>query len=66
MKNKPILAVGPNGGSQVYRSVRAASRALSGTGSDSLRNSINRRLADGGDYIGGVWVEALPFSGSSA
>lgn len=52
-----ILAIGPNGGATVFRSIRAASRSLSGTGSDNLRTTITNRALEGGGYVGEVWVE---------
>lgn len=52
-----VLTIGPNNGVKVYGSLRAASRALSGNGSDALRRTIARRLDDGGGYVGNVWVE---------
>lgn len=58
MLSQTILTLGPNGGAKVYSSARAASRALSGTGTDSLRNTIIRRVDEGGGFVGNVWVEA--------
>lgn len=51
-----VLAVGPNGGARFYSSASAASRALSGYGVDSLRNTIMRRVDEGGGYVGNVFV----------
>jgi hypothetical protein len=34
---------------------------LSGTGSDSLRRTITRRLDNGGGYVGNTWVEPSNF-----
>jgi len=51
-----VLTIGPNKGVRVYKSIRAASRALSGTGSDEMRTTISRRLSEGGGYIGNVYV----------
>lgn len=56
-----VLTVGPNNGVKVYSSLRAASRALSGDGSDSLRRTITRRMDVGGGYVGDVWVEPSNF-----
>lgn len=56
-----VLTIGPNNGVKVYGSLRAASRALSGTGKDSLRRTITRRLDNGGGFVGQVWVEASNF-----
>ncbi len=53
-----ILASGPNS-TRRYSSVRAAARALSGTGVDSTertRSAIRRRLNDGGGFIKSVYV----------
>ncbi len=52
-----VLTIGPNGGVHVYGSLRAASRALSGTGTDSRRRTLTRRAGNGGGYIGNVWVQ---------
>lgn len=57
MTGLSVLTIGPNGGAKIYSSARAASRALSGIGTDSLRNTIVRRIDDGGGYVGNVWVE---------
>lgn len=56
-----VLTIGPNGGAKVYSSLRAASRALSGLGTDSLRSTITRRIDDGGGFVGGVWVESTNY-----
>lgn len=56
-----VLTIGPNGGAKVYSSLRAASRALSGLGTDSLRSTITRRVDDGGGFVGGVWVESTNY-----
>jgi len=56
-----VLTIGPNRGMKVYGSLRAASRALSGDGSDSLRSTITRRIDNGGGYVGNVWVEATNY-----
>ena len=52
-----VMTIGPNRGAKAYSSARAASRALSGTGSDSLKNTIIRRCDDGGGFIGDTWVQ---------
>lgn len=59
-----VLTVGPKGGIQIYPSISAVSRALSGSGTTSLNRSISRRLQKGGGYVGKVWVEATNFPGS--
>jgi len=51
-----VLTIGPNNGVRVYKSIRATSRALSGTGSDDMRSTISRRLSEGGGYIGDVFI----------
>lgn len=61
MNGTAILTVGPNGGAKVYSSVRAASRALSGTGTDSLRSTILRRVDVGGGFVGNVWVQSTNY-----
>lgn len=52
-----VMTVGPNNGAKVYRSLRSASRALSGIGSDSLRSTITNRCDQGGGFVGDVWVQ---------
>ena len=54
----PVLTIGPNGGAHRYSSASAASRAISGHGDRSVRNTIIRRLSEGGGYVNGVWVES--------
>ena len=57
-----ILAIGPNGGFTTYASTRTLSRALSGTGNgDTLRSTISRRLANGGGFVGNVFVQRTSF-----
>jgi len=52
-----ILTVGPSRSARRYASLRAASRALSGNGTDGARRTITRRVDQGGGYYGGVWVQ---------
>lgn len=52
-----VLTIGRNGGVAAYGSLRSASRALSGDGSDSVRSTITRRCDDGGGFVNGVWVQ---------
>ena len=52
-----VLAVGPNGGAMVYSSVRAAARALSGTGGEGPRAAITNRAYEGGGFVGNVYVQ---------
>jgi hypothetical protein len=50
-----ILATGPRGSTRRFASVRAAARALSGTGSDATertRSAIRRVLSAGGGLVG--------------
>ncbi len=56
MTNVPVLTVGPNNGVRVYSSIRTAARALSGDGTARLRTTISTRVANGGGYVGNVWV----------
>ena len=58
MISEKVLAIGPNGAATVYSSIRAASRALSGNGSSSLRRTITRRLDIDGGFVGNNWVQA--------
>lgn len=39
-----------------FQSLSAASRALTGRGTDSLRRTITRRCDEGGGYVGKVYV----------
>ncbi len=55
----PVLAIGPTT-TRTYKSVRAAARALSGTGLDvteRTRSSIRRKLNVGGGLVGRTYVE---------
>lgn len=52
-----VLTIGRNGGVAAYSSLRSASRALSGNGTDSVRGSITRRCDTGGGFVNGVWVQ---------
>ena len=54
---KSILAVGPSGSKRTFSSVRATSRALSGTGSDGLKSTISRKARAGGGYIGRTYIK---------
>ena len=56
MTNQKVLTIGTNGGIQVYSSVRAAARALSGDGTERTRSAITNRIANGGGYLGNVYV----------
>lgn len=59
MKNNngvQVLTVSQNDTVRVFNSIRAASRMLSGTGSEELRSTIARRVAEGGGYVGNVYV----------
>lgn len=51
-----IRATGPSGKTKVYSSQRAASRELSGDGSDNRRRTIVTKATNGGGYIGSVWL----------
>lgn len=57
-----VLTITPTRQARVYKSLRAASRALSGTGTDSVRSTITRRCDQGGGYIGKNWVQYTTFS----
>lgn len=57
MSKQKVQTIGPNMGVQTYHSLANASRALSGYGDDSRRNTITRRCDDGGGYVGRVWVQ---------
>lgn len=57
MKKVPVIAVGPSGNARRYQSIRAAARALSGTGrvTTSL-NQVANAVKSGGGYVGKVKV----------
>jgi len=57
MKSKTVLTISGAGNVHIYSSLRKASRALSGIGSDSRRNTITRRCNVGGGKIGDVYVQ---------
>ena len=54
---KAVGATGPSGKVRVFQSQSAASRLLSGTGSDRLQRRISAAMARGGDYVGKTFVE---------
>jgi len=54
---KSILAVGPSGTKRIFSSVRATSRALSGTGTDGLKSRISRVARAGGGYVGRTYIK---------
>ena len=56
----PVLVTYLSGSQARFSSIRSASRALSGNGSDRLSTSIRRRLRDGGGYVGSnsTWVQS--------
>lgn len=58
----PVLAIGPSRSARVFTSLRAASRALSGDGSDRLRGTITNRINDGGGIVGRTYVTEAPYS----
>ena len=57
----PVLVTYKSGTTARFSSIRSASRALSGNGSDRLSTSIRRRVRDGGGYVGAnsTWVESI-------
>lgn len=57
MSKQSVLTVGPTGAATRYSSLRAASRVLSGDGTDAARRTIARRVAAGGGFVGDVWVQ---------
>lgn len=57
-KSVSIIAFLPSGKSKVYSSYRAASRELSGDGTDRRRSSIvNKAIKRDGGSVGSVWVQ---------
>lgn len=53
-----IIASLPSGKTRVYSSYRAASRELSGDGSDRRRSEIVRKaISHDGGWVGSVWVQ---------
>ena len=65
MSSYSVLAISPSKQARVYSSVRAASRVLSGTGTDRRRNTVTRRCDEGGGYVGNVWVQYTNMPASS-
>jgi len=57
-----VLVTFATGKATRFSSIGAASRALSGDGSDRLSTTIRRRLRESGGYIGAnnAWVERAP------
>lgn len=53
---KAVMLIGPSKKPRVYRSLSAASRALTGTGSTELRFAIAEAINAGGGRIGNVFV----------
>lgn len=56
-----VLAITPNRNARIYRSSTTAARALSGDGSTRVQRTIQRRVAEGGGYVGNVWVQGTDF-----
>lgn len=57
-----VLAITPNRGVRIYRSTTSAARQLSGDGSTRVLRTVQRRVAEGGGYVGGVWVQGTAYS----
>ena len=59
MKKVPVITTGPSGRSKTYSSLRAAARALSGTGKvTKTLNQVHSAVKNGGGYVGKVKVVA--------
>lgn len=56
-----VLAITPTREVRVYRSTSTAARQLSGDGSTRTQRTIQRRVAEGGGYVGNVWVQGTSF-----
>jgi hypothetical protein len=56
-----VLAITPNREARVYRSTTTAARQLSGDGTTRTQRTIQRRIAEGGGYIGNVWIQGTAF-----
>ena len=52
-----VTLTGPSGSTKTFTSIVAASRVLSGNGTDSKRRTLTRRLEEGGGYVGNVWAQ---------
>ncbi len=52
-----VATMGPNNGVRTYKSLRAASRAISGKGNDIQRYHITKQVKNGGGFVNGVWVQ---------
>lgn len=59
MHTQQVITVGPNDGTRIYHSLRAASRVLSGNGSDSVRHLIAQKCREGGGFVKDTWVKYL-------
>ena len=59
MKRVPVLTTGPTGKTRTYTSIRAAARALSGTGKvTKTLNQVHTAVKNGGGYVGRMQVTA--------
>lgn len=59
MKNIPVLTTGPTGKTKTYSSIRAAARALSGTGKvTKTLNQVHSAVKSGGGLVGRMQVTA--------
>ena len=54
--SQAVLVEYASGKKTTFHSISAASRALTGKGTDSLRRTITRRCNEGGGYIGKTYV----------
>jgi hypothetical protein len=59
-----VLTIGPSGKARIYSSLRAASRVLSGDGSDRRRSLIAERIENGGGRVASVWVQGTTLRGT--
>ncbi len=62
MFSENVLAISPNRNVTIFRSSTTAARALSGDGSTRVQRTIQRRIATGGGYVGGTWVQGTYLS----
>lgn len=61
-----VMVTGPNGGTTVYKSIRSAARALSGTGTDGPRTAVADAVWNGGGFVRNNWVQITNHPGGVA
>lgn len=57
-----VLALNPNRSVRVFSSTANAARQLSGDGTTRVLRTIQRRVSEGGGYVGNVWVQGTYYN----